>query len=207
MIRHGGSLSREHGDGQSRADLLPLMYGDEIVEVFRELKSIWDPSWKMNPGKVADPRSRIADLRLGEGYVERRPRTNFHYPQDGGSCDHAALRCVGVGKCRQMEGGTMCPSYRVTKEEMHTTRGRAHLLFEMLRGDVVRGGFESEEVKDALDLCLSCKGCFGDCQAICCGRPLYAFGMLDRALRSWRRVIDVLTSEIVAGTPGEEARA
>lgn len=163
VICLGGSLSGEHGDGQARGELLPKMYGPELMNAFREFKAIWDPDEKMNPGKVIDAARIDENLRLGTDYRPWEPETHFQYPDDSGSFAHATLRCVGVGKCRRMEGGTMCPSYMVTREEKHTTRGRAHLLFEMLQGDPVTGGWQNEDVKDALDLCLSCKGCKGDC--------------------------------------------
>ena len=163
VVRHGGSLSGEHGDGQARSDLLPKMYGSELMNAFREFKAIWDPDGKMNPGRIVDPSPRTADLRLGPGYQPERPDTYFSYPEDGGDFSHATVRCVGVGKCRREDGGTMCPSWRVTHDEQHTTRGRAHLLFEMLRGEVITDGWQSEEVKASLDLCLACKGCKGDC--------------------------------------------
>ena len=161
--KYGGSLSGEHGDGQSKADLLPIMFGDELVGAFREYKRLWDPDWKMNPGKVVDPHPRTSDLRLGAHYEPWRPRTHFRFPSDEQDFSRAALRCVGVGECRRDAGGTMCPSYMVTHEEKHATRGRAHLLFEMLQGEVITDGWKSEEVKEALDLCLACKGCLGDC--------------------------------------------
>ncbi|HET7565082.1 MAG TPA: FAD-binding and (Fe-S)-binding domain-containing protein, partial [Gemmatimonadaceae bacterium] len=163
VVRYGGSLSGEHGDGQARADLLPIMFGDELIEAFREFKAIWDPQWKMNPGKVVDPYSRTENLRLGTHYAPATPKTYFKFPNDNGSFAHAALRCVGVGECRRHEGGTMCPSYMVLREEKHTTRGRAHLLFEMLQGQVITDGWKSDEVKESLDMCLACKGCKGDC--------------------------------------------
>ncbi|NJN17973.1 MAG: FAD-binding oxidoreductase [Oscillochloris sp.] len=161
--KYGGSLSGEHGDGQARGDLLEVMYGKELIGAFREFKSIWDPDWKMNPGKVVDPFPRTSNLRLGTDYQPKQLQTHFQFPEDQGDFARATLRCVGVGKCRQHEGGTMCPSYQVLHEEEHTTRGRAHLLFEMLQGDLVDQGWKSEHVKDSLDLCLSCKGCKGDC--------------------------------------------
>ncbi len=163
VVGHGGSLSGEHGDGQSRADLLPLMFGDELVRAFREFKAIWDPAGRMNPGKVVDAHGRTENLRLGSDYRPASPETHFRLPEDEGSFAGAALRCVGVGQCRRMDAGTMCPSYMVLREEKHTTRGRARLLFEMLRGDVITDGWRSDEVREALDLCLSCKGCKGDC--------------------------------------------
>src|SRR5436309_13639048 len=163
VISYGGSLSGEHGDGQSRGWLLPKMFGPELVEAFREFKSIWDPDWKMNPGKLVEPYRLDENLRLGADYRPWQPQTHFQFPQDHRSLARATQRCVGVGKCRHYEGGVMCPSFRVTREEEHSTRGRAHLLWEMTKGEVVRDGWQSDKVKDSLDLCLSCKGCKSDC--------------------------------------------
>ena len=163
VITYGGSLSGEHGDGQSRGELLPKMFGPELVRAFGELKAVFDPDHRMNPGKVVDPYRLDENLTL-RGFFPREPRTFFHYPHDGGKFSAgAASRCVGVGKCRGDEGGVMCPSYRVTREEEHSTRGRARLLMEMVRGEVVTGGWHSAEVRDALDLCLACKGCRKEC--------------------------------------------
>jgi Fe-S oxidoreductase len=133
------------------------------MEAHRQLKTIWDPEWKMNPGKVIDPYPITSNLRLGPDYNPPQPRTHFHFPNDQHSFSRAALRCVGVGTCRRESGGTMCPSYMVTREEMHSTRGRAHLLWEMLNGELRPEGWKSEPVKEALDLCLACKGCKGEC--------------------------------------------
>ncbi|MCA9972111.1 MAG: FAD-binding oxidoreductase [Anaerolineales bacterium] len=163
VVSYGGTLSGEHGDGQARGELLARMYSEEMLGVFREFKSIWDPAWKMNPGKVIQPAGVTEHLRLGETYNPWEPPTRFQFPDDDFSFSRATLRCVGVGKCRRAAGGTMCPSYRVTGEEAHSTRGRARLLFEMLQGESVRDGWQDENVKEALDLCLSCKGCLGDC--------------------------------------------
>jgi FAD/FMN-containing dehydrogenase/Fe-S oxidoreductase len=163
VVSYGGSLSGEHGDGQSRGELLPIMFGEEICGAFRELKTIFDPGNRMNPGKVVDPFPIDSNLRLGAGYDPWEPETRFRYVDDDDRFARAALRCVGVGKCRRESGGTMCPSYMATRDEMHSTRGRAHLLHEMLVGDVITDGWRSEEVKEALDLCLACKGCKSDC--------------------------------------------
>ena len=163
MVSHGGSLSGEHGDGQQRAWLLQRMYGDDLVDAFRRFKEIWDPRGRMNPGKVVDPYPVDSDLRLGTDYQPPEVSTEFAYPADAGSFAGATLRCVGVGLCRREEGGTMCPSYMVTHEEQHSTRGRARLLYEMLSGELRAEGWRSTAVRDALDLCLSCKGCKGDC--------------------------------------------
>jgi FAD/FMN-containing dehydrogenase/Fe-S oxidoreductase len=160
---YGGSLSGEHGDGQSRAELLPIMFGDRLINAFREFKTIWDPAGKMNPGKIVDPYPLDSNLRTGPDYKPKPVLTIFQFPEDGGSMAAATERCFGVGKCRKLEGGTMCPSFHVTREEQHSTRGRARMLFEMLRGDVIDDGWRDPHVKEALDLCLACKGCKGDC--------------------------------------------
>ena len=163
VISYGGSLSGEHGDGQSRAELLPKMFGPELVQAFREFKALWDPDWKMNPGKVVEPYKLDENLRLGADYKPWQPQTHFQFPEDHGSLASATLRCVGVGKCRRDEGGVMCPSFRVTREEEHSTRGRAHLLWEMTKGDIIKDGWRDQRVKASLDLCLACKGCKSDC--------------------------------------------
>jgi FAD/FMN-containing dehydrogenase/Fe-S oxidoreductase len=206
--KYRGSLSGEHGDGQARAELLVKMFGPELVQAFREFKAIWDPHGKMNPGRIVDPRPLDADLRLGAAYRPRQPETHFKFPDDRGSFARATLRCVGVGKCRRLSGtpgdDTMCPSFMVTREEKHSTRGRAHLLWEMLRGEgtPIEGGFRDESVKEALDLCLACKGCKGDCpvnvdvatykaeflshyyEGRLRPRHAYAFGLIDKWARA-----------------------
>jgi len=163
VIRHGGSLSGEHGDGQSKADMLPKMFGPELIEAFREFKAIWDPDWKMNPGKVVQPYHPTENLRLGTSYRPWSPKTHFKFPEDEGQFHRAVLRCVGVGECRRFDKGVMCPSYMVTREEEHATRGRAHLLFEMFQGEEIPASWKNDSVKHALDLCLACKGCKRDC--------------------------------------------
>jgi FAD/FMN-containing dehydrogenase/Fe-S oxidoreductase len=163
VVAYGGSLSGEHGDGQQRGELLPRMFGEELVGAFREFKAVWDPGNRMNPGKKVDPYPLDADLRPRLRLDD--PPVAFQYAGDSGSFSRAVTRCVGVGKCRRDAGGVMCPSYRVTRDERHSTRGRARLLFEMLAGEVVRDGWRSEEVLEALDLCLACKGCRSDCPA------------------------------------------
>ncbi len=163
VVRHGGSLSGEHGDGQSRSALLPIMYGEEMMGVFAEFKAIWDPEHKMNPGKIVAPPRPDQDLREGPGYEPPRLETYFQYPDDHFSFANAVSRCVGVGKCRQDQSGTMCPSYMVTREEEDSTRGRARLLFEMLHGGIINDGWRNGHVREALDLCLACKGCVNEC--------------------------------------------
>jgi FAD/FMN-containing dehydrogenase/Fe-S oxidoreductase len=221
VVSYGGSLSGEHGDGQARGELLPRMFGAELVEAFREFKRIWDPSGRMNPGKVVDARPMTQDLRLAAGAASRPVRPVFAYEEDGGSFSRAVLRCVGVGKCRRTEGGTMCPSFMATREEKHSTRGRARLLFEMLQGEVLRDGWRSEEVKEALDLCLACKGCKGDCpvhvdlatykaeflshyyRGRLRPRSAYAFGLISR----WASVASLAPglANFLTQTPGVRA--
>ena len=163
VVRHGGSLSGEHGDGQARAELLPIMYSQRLMGAFLQFKRIWDPAGKMNPGKMVNPYPLDSHIRIGPDYHPKPVLTYFQFPEDNGSFSNATDRCFGIGKCRSLEGGTMCPSFRATREEEHSTRGRVRMLFEMLRGDLLPEGWKSPEIKDALDLCLSCKGCKGDC--------------------------------------------
>jgi FAD/FMN-containing dehydrogenase/NAD-dependent dihydropyrimidine dehydrogenase PreA subunit len=187
VLSFGGSLSGEHGDGQARAALLPKMFGPELIDAFREFKALWDPDNRMNPGKLSDsvrvydPTENLrhphgsADLQTGSrGGVHAptypisqgnrsAPETHFAFAKDNGSLERATERCVGVGACRNTVGGVMCPSYRATGEEQHSTRGRAHLLWEMLVGALRDEGFQSRAVDEALDLCLSCKACKSEC--------------------------------------------
>ena len=190
VLSFGGSLSGEHGDGQARAALLPKMFGPKLIEAFREFKALWDPDNRMNPGKLSDA-ARVYDptenLRhaptapsdqpgapgpgsprtglgpWGGGLDSETWEPNFAFAKDDGSLERATERCVGVGACRNTEGGVMCPSYRATGEEQHSTRGRAHLLWEMLAGSLRQEGFQSRAVDEALDLCLSCKACKSEC--------------------------------------------
>ncbi len=169
VVEFGGSFSGEHGDGQSRAILLPKMFGPELVGAFREFKALWDPDNRMNPGKVSDavrvydPLENLRYTAEAESHEAEEPRKHFAFAADGGSLERAAERCVGVGACRNTKGGVMCPSYRATGEEQHSTRGRAHLLWEMMAGALRSEGFRSEAVHEALDLCLSCKACKSEC--------------------------------------------
>jgi FAD/FMN-containing dehydrogenase/Fe-S oxidoreductase len=221
VVRFGGSFSGEHGDGQSKAEFLPKMFGETLVGAFREFKSIWDPAGRMNPGKIVDAYRPTDNLRLGAFYNPKVVETHFGYPKDGGRFNRALLRCVGIGNCRQLHGDTMCPSYRATRDERHSTRGRARLLFEMARGDFLRAEAADAAVADALDLCLSCKGCKGDCPVHVDmatyraeffadyytrhRRPLaaYAFGYLDR----WARIASAMPSLANALTHAPGLRA
>ncbi|OXY95588.1 FAD-binding and (Fe-S)-binding domain-containing protein [Streptomyces diastatochromogenes] len=165
VVAHGGSLSGEHGDGQARAELLPRMYGAETVRLFERAKALWDPDDLLNPGMLVRPAPLDTNLRFS--VLPRRPvDVAFGYPADDGDFRAAVRRCVGVAKCRTTTAAgpaVMCPSFRATGEEEHSTRGRARLLHEMLAGELVTDGWRSTEVRDALDLCLSCKGCRSDC--------------------------------------------
>jgi Fe-S oxidoreductase len=163
VVAMGGSLSGEHGDGQARGELLVRMFGPELMEAFREFKRIWDPGWKMNPGKKIDANPLDENLRLGATYRPEPVKTYFSFPEDHGHFPETTLRCVGVSKCRKDDSGTMCPSYMATREEKHSTRGRARLLFEMLRGETLKDGWKNDYLKDALDLCLACKACKSEC--------------------------------------------
>jgi FAD/FMN-containing dehydrogenase/Fe-S oxidoreductase len=217
----GGSVSGEHGDGQQRGELLEKQYGPELVRAMREFKAVWDPQGRMSPGKVVDAYRMDENLKLGSDYNPPRTPVKFAYEEDGGDFAHAALRCVGIGQCRVPQARTtMCPSYQVTREEKHTTRGRARLLYEMLQGDVITDGWQSEEVHDALDLCLACKGCTNDCPVNVDmptykaeflhhhfksprrrrPRHAYAFGFVDRAARLASRVPELVNTAF--RTPG-----
>jgi FAD/FMN-containing dehydrogenase/Fe-S oxidoreductase len=158
----GGSLSGEHGDGLARSELLPTMFRPELIDAFRQFKRIFDPSSMMNPGVIVDPHPLDSHLKLGANYRPREVATHFDFSAEGGLAG-AALKCVGIGKCRKSEGGTMCPSYMATREEIDSTRGRARILFEALTTDLLPEGFGDVALKDAFDLCLSCKGCKSEC--------------------------------------------
>jgi len=206
VVGYGGSLSGEHGDGQARGTLLPKMFGPELMQAFREFKAVWDPDNKMNPHKGAvDPYAPTENLRLGADYKPLEPSTRFAFPDDQGSFARASLRCIGVGACRKGTEGTMCPSYMVTLDEEHSTRGRARLLWEMLQGEIAQDGWKDHRIKKAMDLCLSCKACKSECPTSVDmatyraeflshyyetnSRPLhaYAFGMIDR----WARLASI----------------
>lgn len=165
VAAHGGSLSGEHGDGQARSELLPLMYGPGIIALFEEFKNIWDPDNGLNPGMIVRPLPVDGNLRVSPHRAPLPMATVFPFHADDGDFAKATRRCVGVGKCRTTahRGDVMCPSYRVTRDEKDSTRGRARLLHEMTQGEVITDGWRSTEVRDALDLCLSCKGCSVDC--------------------------------------------
>ena len=159
VAEFGGSLSGEHGDGIARSELLPTIFNPKLIDAFREFKLIFDPERMMNPGNLVDPFPIDSHLKFRPSY--RPVETHFDLSADGGLAG-AALKCVGIGKCRKTDAGTMCPSYMATRDEMHSTRGRARILFEALSGDTL-GAFTDNAVAEALDLCLSCKGCKAEC--------------------------------------------
>jgi FAD/FMN-containing dehydrogenase/Fe-S oxidoreductase len=164
VVKYGGSLSGEHGDGQARAEFLPRMFGPGLMQAFREFKAAWDPGNRMNPGKLINAHPVDANLRLGPDYKPVTLQTRFAFRSEvGDGFVRATEHCIGMGKCRASSGGTMCPSYRATREERYSTRGRSRLLAEMLRGEVITEGWQSDDVKEALDWCLACKGCRSDC--------------------------------------------
>jgi FAD/FMN-containing dehydrogenase/Fe-S oxidoreductase len=227
VLSLGGSLSGEHGDGQARSALLPKMFGPELMQAFREFKALWDPDNRMNPGKLVDA-ARVYDPLENLRHHLRQPpgapglpvletsETHFAFSRDDGSLERATERCVGVGACRKAAGGVMCPSYRATGDEQHSTRGRARLLWEMLAGDLRHEGFQSEAVHEALDLCLSCKACKTECPVqvdmaaykaeFLAQRykgklhPLhhYIFGFADKLAR-WGSLTPALTNAILTG--------
>jgi FAD/FMN-containing dehydrogenase/Fe-S oxidoreductase len=163
VVRHGGTLSGEHGDGRARSALLPRLFSPQLIDAFRQWKALWDPDGLLNPGVLVDPDPITASLR--------RPRPTtlpvqpaFAYEHDAGDFRGGVERCIGVGRCVSHQGGAlMCPSYRATGREEDSTRGRARLLQELLAGALVEEGWRSTAVLDALDLCLACKGCAADC--------------------------------------------
>jgi FAD/FMN-containing dehydrogenase/Fe-S oxidoreductase len=167
VVRHGGSLSGEHGDGRARGELLPAMYTPAALAAFGAVKAVFDPGDVLNPGVITAPRPLDADLRLSAAHP-RRTALALAYTEDGGDFSAAVHRCTGVGKCRVRTGtgntgNVMCPSFVATGDEKDSTRGRARVLQEMVNGTLVDGGWSAPEVHEALDLCLSCKGCASDC--------------------------------------------
>ncbi|MBA2945519.1 FAD-binding and (Fe-S)-binding domain-containing protein [Streptomyces himalayensis] len=163
VVEHGGSLSGEHGDGRARGELLEVMYSHRMIRTFAAFKEIFDPEGLLNPGVIVAPAPLDADLALHTPSDVVPVETLFSFPHDEDGFAGAVRRCVGVGRCRSDAGGVMCPSYRATGEENASTRGRARMLQEMVRGRTVQDGWRSTEVRDALDLCLSCKACSSDC--------------------------------------------
>jgi len=162
VVRYGGSLSGEHGDGQAKAEFLPIMYGRTLVDAFTRFKRAWDPDARMNPGKVVEPMRMDQNLRFGPDYRPETVATTLQFVDDVGGFARTTERCIGMGKCRAATGA-MCPSFQATGEERHSTRGRAHLLHELVRGEVLSRGWSDPDVAESLEHCLSCKACKSEC--------------------------------------------
>lgn len=160
-----GSLSGEHGDGRARAPFIETVLGSEVMPLLREVKEIWDPHYRLNPGKILDPDPMDTDLRFSPSYQPPVVPTEFKWRKEGGFAA-ATEQCNGAGVCRKLaeSGGTMCPSYHATREEQDSTRGRANLFRQLFSGKQA-DAFRSEDLKEALDLCLSCKACKSECPA------------------------------------------
>ncbi|SMX86457.1 FAD-binding and (Fe-S)-binding domain-containing protein [Brevibacterium antiquum] len=168
VARYGGSVSGEHGDGRARSELLRLMYRPEVLDLFKEVKELFDPQYLLNPGVIVDPDALNESLRLTQFPLrEELPGTlAMAYAGESAGFASAVHRCTGIGKCRADSaagGEVMCPSYQATRDERHSTRGRARVLQEMVSGDLLDSSWQSPEVADALDLCLSCKACATEC--------------------------------------------
>jgi FAD/FMN-containing dehydrogenase/Fe-S oxidoreductase len=169
VAEYGGSMSGEHGDGRARSELLTYMYSQPAIKTFGDVKRIFDPGNLLNPGVIVAPAKLDGDLRVPSARP-LRDGLGFAYPHDGGDFSTAVHRCVGVGKCRVVKGageaggGVMCPSFLATRDEKDSTRGRARVLQELANGSLIKD-WRSPEITEALDLCLSCKGCSSDCPA------------------------------------------
>jgi len=162
VVKYNGSLSGEHGDGQAKAEFLPIMFGDNLMQAFRRFKQAWDPERLMNPGKLIDAYRMDENLRLGPDYNTPVFDSVLHFTEDAGGFGRSTERCIGMGKCRA-QTGAMCPSFQATGEERFSTRGRAHLLHELLRKEVIPSGFEDTDIAESLEHCLSCKACKTEC--------------------------------------------
>ena len=162
VVEYGGSMSGEHGDGLARSHFNERLFGEQIYGAFKELKAAFDPQGVMNPGKVVDAPAMDEDLRYGEAYRAREPKTYFPYAHEGGFARAVEL-CNGAGVCRKNLEGTMCPSFMVTGDEEHSTRGRANALRAVLDGRLPPEDFSSDRLYEVMDLCISCKGCKAEC--------------------------------------------
>ena len=160
--KYGGSWSGEHGDGIVRGGFNKRFFGDQLYNAFREVKNLFDPEERMNPGKVIETPPVDSHLRFGEDYKAISLETAFHFRSQGGMLA-AAEQCTGVGACRKTLAGVMCPSYMATRDEVHSTRGRANALRLALTGQLGQDGLAGDDLKSTMDLCLSCKGCKGEC--------------------------------------------
>ncbi len=162
VVKYGGSLSGEHGDGQAKAEFLPIMFGERLMQAFRRFKAAWDPRGAMNPGKLIDAYRMDENLRFGPEYTRPATPTTLQFIEDAGGFARSTERCIGMGKCRAQQGA-MCPSYQASGQERYSTRGRAHLLHEMIRGEIITDGWNNQSIADSLEHCLSCKACQHEC--------------------------------------------
>ncbi len=160
--QYGGAWSGEHGDGLVRGAFVPKYFGPVIYQAFREVKFLFDPQGIMNPGKIVDSPPMTENLRYGPNYRPSPPPTQFHY-RDQGGFRLAVEQCAGIGACRKTGSGTMCPSYMATRDEEHTTRGRANALRLAMSGQLGEYALTSDRLHDVLKLCLSCKACKSEC--------------------------------------------
>jgi Fe-S oxidoreductase len=161
-LEFGGALSAEHGDGLVRSPFMRQMFGPALYEAFREVKRTFDPLGILNPGKIVDAPPLTSNLRFGAGYQTPNPATWFDFGEYGGM-GGAVEMCSGVGACRKKLAGTMCPSYIATREEAHSTRGRANVLRIAMNGRLAEAGLDDEGVREVLDLCLECRACKSEC--------------------------------------------
>jgi FAD/FMN-containing dehydrogenase/Fe-S oxidoreductase len=162
VMKTGGSWSGEHGDGLVRSAYNERFFGTQLYNAFRELKKLFDPDNLMNPGKIVDSQPIIHNLRYGAGYTDQPVKTEFRYRAENSFRDSVHM-CTGVGECRKMLGGTMCPSFKATRDEEHSTRGRANALRLAMSGQLDKDGLASDRLNEVLDLCLSCKACKSEC--------------------------------------------
>ncbi|MFC5277588.1 FAD-binding and (Fe-S)-binding domain-containing protein [Halorubrum rubrum] len=179
VLEHHGAFSGEHGDGLARTEFNPKMYGEQLWDAFQELKSAFDPDWRLNPGKVVYVDGETAEargypetaadtdmrehLRYGPAYQSIEPRTTLDFDDEGGF-SHLVELCNGCGTCRETDSGVMCPTYRASGEEIQTTRGRANMLRAAISGDLEKDEIHSDRFQgEVLDLCVGCKGCKSDC--------------------------------------------
>ncbi|HLJ62115.1 MAG TPA: FAD-linked oxidase C-terminal domain-containing protein [bacterium] len=162
VLEFGGALSGEHGDGLSRGAFMTKMFGPVLYQAFREVKAAFDPDGLMNPGKIVDVAPMTESLRYGPAYHAVEPATIQDFSRDGGFANAVEL-CSGVGACRKQRGGTMCPSYMVTLEEAHSTRGRADALRAAISGRLPADALTGRELYDVMDLCIACKACKAEC--------------------------------------------
>jgi FAD/FMN-containing dehydrogenase/Fe-S oxidoreductase len=162
VLEYGGAWSGEHGDGLVRSPFNERFFGPQVYAALKAVKKLFDPEWRMNPGKIVEAPPMVENLRYGVDYRDQILATFFHYRDDGGFAQ-AVHMCTGVGECRKLSGGVMCPSFRATRDEAHSTRGRANALRLAMSGQLGGEGLDGQPLFEVLDLCLSCKACKSEC--------------------------------------------